>query len=77
MEGKPRFEIDQVAGEAAKFPGAGAVLALLADVPNEENCACVVSETVCEFGGVHILVKNAGRGMRFVSETYFDTFSRK
>ena len=26
-----------------------------------------------EFGGVHILVNNAGRGMRFVSEKFFDT----
>jgi 3-oxoacyl-[acyl-carrier protein] reductase len=33
----------------------------------------VVSETVSEFGDVHILINNAGRGMRFVSEKFFDT----
>jgi len=68
-----RREIDMVAEEAARSPTAGAVRPLLADVANEEDCARVVSETVSEFGGVHILVNNAGRGMRFVSEKFFDT----
>ncbi len=68
-----RREIEQVAEEAAKNPSAGAVRPLLADVSKEEDCARVVSETVREFGGVHILVNNAGRGMRFVSEKFFDT----
>src|SRR5580692_6949693 len=68
-----RREIDQVAEEAAKNPTAGAVRQLLADVASEEDCQRVVSETVREFGSVHILVNNAGRGMRFVSEKFFDT----
>ncbi len=68
-----RREIDMVAEEPARSPTAGAVRPLLADVANEEDCARVVSETVSEFGGVHILVNNAGRGMRFVSEKFFDT----
>jgi NAD(P)-dependent dehydrogenase (short-subunit alcohol dehydrogenase family) len=68
-----RREIDQVAEEAAKNPAAGVARQLLADVASEEDCQRVVSETVREFGGVHILVNNAGRGMRFVSEKFFDT----
>src|ERR1700674_141938 len=68
-----RREIDQVAQEAAKSPAAGGVRLLLADVASEEDCQRVVSETVREFGGVHILVNNAGRGMRFVSDKFFDT----
>jgi 3-oxoacyl-[acyl-carrier protein] reductase len=68
-----RREIDLVAEEAAKYPGTGAVRQLLADVASEEDCQRVVSETVREFGGLHILVNNAGRGMRFVSEKFFDT----
>jgi NAD(P)-dependent dehydrogenase (short-subunit alcohol dehydrogenase family) len=68
-----RHEIDLVAEEAAKSPGAGAVRQLLADAASEADCQRVVSETVREFGGVHILVNNAGRGMRFVSEKFFDT----
>jgi NAD(P)-dependent dehydrogenase (short-subunit alcohol dehydrogenase family) len=69
-------EIDQVAEEAAKSPAAGAVRQLLADVASEEDCQRVVCETVREFGGVHMLVNNAGRGMRFVSEKFFDTPTR-
>ena len=68
-----RREIDQVAAEVAKSLGTGEVRQLLADVASEEDCRHVVSETVREFGGVHILVNNAGRGMRFVSEKFFDT----
>jgi NAD(P)-dependent dehydrogenase (short-subunit alcohol dehydrogenase family) len=68
-----RREIDLVAEEAAKSLAGGAVRQLLGDVASEEDCQRVVSETVREFGGVHILVNNAGRGMRFVSEKFFDT----
>jgi NAD(P)-dependent dehydrogenase (short-subunit alcohol dehydrogenase family) len=68
-----RDEIDQVAEEAAKFSAAGAMRPLLADVANEEDCARAVNETLKGFGGLHILVNNAGRGMRFVSEKFFDT----
>ncbi len=68
-----RQEIDRVAEAAAKTPGAGAILPLLADVSKEEDCHLVVTEAMREFSGVHILVNNAGRGMRFVSENFFDT----
>jgi NAD(P)-dependent dehydrogenase (short-subunit alcohol dehydrogenase family) len=68
-----RREMDQVAEEGAQIPGAGAIRAMLADVANEANCQRVVNETVREFGGVQILVNNAGRGMRFISEKFFDT----
>jgi NAD(P)-dependent dehydrogenase (short-subunit alcohol dehydrogenase family) len=71
-----RREIDLVAEEAAKSPAAGSVRQLLADVASEEDCQRVVNETVREFGGVHILVNNAGRGMRFVSEKFFDTLTK-
>jgi NAD(P)-dependent dehydrogenase (short-subunit alcohol dehydrogenase family) len=68
-----RREIEEVAEAAAKIPAAGKVRQLMADVAKEEDCQRVVSETVREFGAVHILVNNAGRGMRFVSEKFFDT----
>lgn len=68
-----RWEIDAVAEAAEKIPGAGVVRAMLADAASEANCQRVVNETLKEFGGVHILVNNAGRGMRFVSEKFFDT----
>jgi 3-oxoacyl-[acyl-carrier protein] reductase len=68
-----RQEIDLVADEVAENPTAGKVRQHLADAAREEDCARVVSETVSQFGGVHILINNAGRGMRFVSEKFFDT----
>jgi NAD(P)-dependent dehydrogenase (short-subunit alcohol dehydrogenase family) len=68
-----RSEIDQVAQEGAKIPSAGAIRPMIADVANEEDAERVVSEALREFGGLHILVNNAGRGMRFVSEKFFDT----
>jgi NAD(P)-dependent dehydrogenase (short-subunit alcohol dehydrogenase family) len=70
---RQRSELDRVAEEAAKIPGAGAIRPLLADVTNEEDCQRVVDEALQDFGGAHILVNNAGRGMRFVNEKFFDT----
>jgi NAD(P)-dependent dehydrogenase (short-subunit alcohol dehydrogenase family) len=70
---RTRHEVDAVADEAAKARHAGTVRALAVDVTREEDCRRVVSETIREFGAVHILVNNAGRGMRFVSESFFDT----
>lgn len=66
-------EIDAVAEEAAQIPTPGKIRPMLADAANEANCQRVVNETVREFGGVHVLINNAGRGMRFVSEKFFDT----
>jgi 3-oxoacyl-[acyl-carrier protein] reductase len=66
-------ELDAVAEEAAQTPDVGPVRPMLADASNEANCQRVVNETVREFGSVHILVNNAGRGMRFISEKFFDT----
>jgi len=71
--GRSRHEIDAVADEAAKSGLPGAVHAMVADAASEEDSLLVVSRTIREFGAVHILVNNAGRGMRFVSERFFDT----
>jgi NAD(P)-dependent dehydrogenase (short-subunit alcohol dehydrogenase family) len=70
---RTRAELETVASEAGKIQGSGAVHALIADVTNEEDCRSVVTETMRVFGSVNILVNNAGRGMRFVSEKFFDT----
>src|SRR6202162_6279862 len=68
-----RWEIDAVAEQAAKTPEAGSVRPMLADAASDANCQRVVNETLREFGSGHILVNNAGRRMRFVSEKFFDT----
>jgi NAD(P)-dependent dehydrogenase (short-subunit alcohol dehydrogenase family) len=64
-------EIDAVAKEALTNGLAGAVHAMLADVASEEDSLRVVNRTIHDFGAVHILVNNAARGMRFVSERFF------
>ncbi|HXC33749.1 MAG TPA: SDR family oxidoreductase [Verrucomicrobiae bacterium] len=68
-----KLEIDAVVEQAGKIDGAGPVRPMLADAASDANCQRVVNEAFREFGGVHILVNNAGRGMRFVSEKFFET----
>ena len=68
-----KWEIDAVVEQAGKIDGAGPVRPMLADSASDANCQRVVNEAFREFGGVHILVNNAGRGMRFVSEKFFET----
>ena len=68
-----RRELDVIVEEASKSHSTGSVRQILADVASEEDCQRVVGEALRKFGGVHILVNNAGRGMRFVSEKFFDT----
>src|SRR5258705_6232833 len=69
-------EIEAVETDAEKIGDAAKLRTFVADVTREEDCRLVVSETIREFGSVHILVNNAGRGMRFVSETFFDTATK-
>src|SRR5882762_8207948 len=69
-------EIDMVADESLKIQETGTLRKFAADVTSEKDCRFVVTETIREFGSVHILVNNAGRGMRFVSETFFDTATK-
>ena len=73
---RTRQEIEAVAAEAAETPRAGPVRALVADVTADADCQRVVHEALHEFGAVHILVNNAGRGMRWVSERFFETPTR-
>jgi NAD(P)-dependent dehydrogenase (short-subunit alcohol dehydrogenase family) len=70
-----QHELDAVK-QAAANEQAGAIHTMLADATSEEDSLRVVDRTSREFGSVHILVNNAGRGMRFVSERFFDTPTR-
>jgi 3-oxoacyl-[acyl-carrier protein] reductase len=73
---RSRHEIDAVANEVAQGWLAGTIHPMLADVASEEDSLLVVSRTIREFSAVHILVNNAGRGMRLVSERFLDTPTR-
>lgn len=56
--------------ELAKQDWSERVLALLADVTNQEVCEQVVDQTIQRFGHLDILVNNAGRGMKYVSSSF-------
>jgi len=50
-----------------KVEAAGSkALIVLADVTSEEDCAKAVTETIDNFGALHILVNNAGKAGRYV-----------
>lgn len=61
-------ELAAVALEIETIAGKDAVLALEADVTREDDCLRVAARTLERFGGLHLLVNNAGRGHRFVYE---------
>jgi len=63
---RERAEIAAVAGEA----GEDGVLPLLADVGCEADAERVVAAALERFGRLDVLVNNAGRGMKYVSETF-------
>jgi NAD(P)-dependent dehydrogenase (short-subunit alcohol dehydrogenase family) len=59
-------EVERVAGEAAP----GRVVAVVADVTREDDCARTVATALDRFGRLDVLVNNAGRGMRSVNENF-------
>jgi len=52
----------RAAGEVAGEPGCGKVSSLTCDITREGDCARAVAATLAAFGGLHILVNNAGKG---------------
>src|SRR5258707_1236 len=67
---RERSEIAAVAEEVRRSCGESRVLALVADVTQENDCAAVVDAVVKRFGRLDILVNNAGRGMKYVSNDF-------
>lgn len=59
-------EIAAVAAEA----GEDLVLPVLADVTREADAQRVVASALERFGGLDILINNAGRGMKYVSQSF-------
>jgi len=60
----------------AAHTGEDRVEPVLADVTRPEDCERVVKTALTRFGGLHLLVNNAGRGMKYVSETFLDQPTR-
>lgn len=67
---RERSEIELVAAAARAATGAERVLPLVADVTREEDCARVVAAAQQHFGALHIVVNNAGRGMKYASANF-------
>jgi 3-oxoacyl-[acyl-carrier protein] reductase len=63
---RARAEIEAVAAEA----GGGMVLPMLADATSEPDSQRVVEAALERFGGLDILINNAGRGMKYISDTF-------
>jgi NAD(P)-dependent dehydrogenase (short-subunit alcohol dehydrogenase family) len=68
--GRERAEIEAVAEEVRQSCGESRVLPLVADVTQEGDCAEVVDSAVKRFGRLDILLNNAGRGMKYVSNEF-------
>ncbi len=63
-------EVEAVAKEAERECGDDRVRPLLADVTRAADCAAAVREAVARFGRLDILGNNAGRGMKYLSDTF-------
>jgi 3-oxoacyl-[acyl-carrier protein] reductase len=64
---RERVELERLATEATT---PGSILPVIADVTKEQDCARVIAMTLERFGRLDVLVNNAGRGMKYVSEQF-------
>jgi 3-oxoacyl-[acyl-carrier protein] reductase len=62
-----RDELEALAGAEV---GKGRVVPSIADVTSDSDCKRVVAEAISKFGKLDVLVNNAGRGMKYVDETF-------
>ncbi len=65
-------EVEAVAAEAEP----GTIVPLVADVTRPDDCAAAVALALARFGRLDVLVNNAGRGMRLVSEDFLTVPTR-
>ncbi len=69
QEGK---EIDAVAAQSQP----GQTVPVVADVTREEDCARIVDMALTRFGSLDILINNAGRGMKYISDRFMTERTR-
>ncbi len=62
-------ETAEIEALAAESPD-GRIIPMIADVRREEDCARVVATAHHRFGRLDMLVNNAGRGMKYVSQRF-------
>ena len=56
--------LEAIATKATEIGGKGSVLPIVADVGRAEESEKILQQTLSAFGGVHVLVNNAGIGIR-------------
>lgn len=61
-------ELNAVAEEISRLTGGDRAHPMVADVTEEQACLKVRDETLERFGGLHVLVNNAGRGHKFIHD---------
>ncbi|HUZ75624.1 MAG TPA: SDR family oxidoreductase [Stellaceae bacterium] len=76
MAARERQEIERVAAAAKASTGKDSVVPLVADVTREDDCRRAVATAIERFGALHLVVNNAGRGMKYVSETFMSQPTR-
>ncbi|MGH7905863.1 MAG: SDR family NAD(P)-dependent oxidoreductase [Candidatus Binataceae bacterium] len=62
----------EAAAQANRLSGRESAIAIAADVSIEKDCLRTVETALSAFGAIHILVNNAGRGMRFIDENFLE-----
>ena len=67
---RDRAEIDAVSREVEQICGEARVLPVLADAGRDEDCARTVEAALERFGRLDILINNAARGMKHVSQAF-------
>lgn len=62
--------MDATLAEGRALAGEDRMFAVAADVADPGDCRRAIDQIIDMFGAVHVLVNNAGRGMRLISETF-------
>jgi NAD(P)-dependent dehydrogenase (short-subunit alcohol dehydrogenase family) len=63
-------ELERLAADATTPGARHRIVPVLADVTRDEDCAHCVNLALERFGRLDVLVNNAGRGMKYVSENF-------
>ena len=67
---RDRAALDDIAAQVERVAGSGRVVGVVADVTVEADCQRTAEAAHATFGGIDILINNAGIGMRTISDDF-------
>ena len=67
---KEGSELEETAKQCIDIGGENCVLTLKADVSSFSECEGVIQQVINKWGGVNVLINNAGRGMTYVDKDF-------